>query len=112
MNTNEMMNAAAEAINTNAGTMEFHLEEFSYKGVNLKGLHATAQAVITDERVRVEADATLKLIGHLLGEFGPSFAKLIEAEAEATSARRKLYEAQAAEMAVRAAKTCKCKEGK
>ena len=106
----------------NTGCAEFHIEEFSYKGIALKGLRAHAHAEFTDEKVRVEADAAMKLIGNLLGEFGPSLVKLMEAESENTKARHAWYEAQAKAEEARAAKyeaeaeaarNCKCgKENK
>ena len=89
---------------TNTGCAEISIEEFSYKGVTLKGLHAHAHAEFTDEKVRVETDACMKLFGQLLGEFAPSIVKLIDAEAENTKARHALYEAQTKEAEARAAK--------
>lgn len=88
----------------NTGCAEICIEEFSYKGITLKGLRAHAHAEFTDEKVRVEADAAMKLIGSLLGEFGPSLIKLMEAEAENTKARHAWYEAQAKAEEARAAK--------
>ena len=88
----------------NTGCAEISIEEFSYKGVTLKGLHAHAHAEFTDEKVRVETDAAMKLIGNLLGEFGPSLVKLMEAEAENTKARIAYYESQAKAEEARAKK--------
>ena len=89
---------------TNTGCAEISIEEFSYKGVTLKGLHAHAHAEFTDENVRVETDACMKLFGQLLGEFAPSIVKLIDAETENTKARREYYAAQTKEAEARAAK--------
>lgn len=88
----------------NTGCAEISIEEFSYKGVTLKGLHAHAHAEITDEKVRVETDACMKLVGQLLNEFGPAIAKLLEKEAETAAARRELYAAQAKEAEARTKK--------
>ena len=53
-NKNDRHNAALN-INmpkkeTNTGCAEISIEEFSYKGVTLKGLHAHAHAEFTDEK--------------------------------------------------------------
>lgn len=97
-NKNDRRNAALN-INMpkkeiNTGCAEICIEEFSYKGVTLKGLHAHAHAEFTDEKVRVETDACMKMFGQLLSEFAPSIAKLLEKEAEIVDVRRELYAAQ------------------
>lgn len=95
----------------NTGCAEICIEEFSYKGVTLKGLHAHAHAEFTDEKVRVETDAAMKLFGNLLGEFGPSIVKLIEAETENTAVRKAWYEAQTKECEART-KECEARAAK
>lgn len=88
----------------NTAHAELCIEEFSYKGITLKGLHANAHAEFTDEKVRVETDACMKLFLRLLDEFAPSVVKLIEKESEVSDARKGLYEAQTKESAARIAK--------
>ena len=105
----------------NTGCAEISIEEFSYKGVTLKGLHAHAHAEFTDEKVRVETDACMKLFLRLLDEFAPSVVKLIEKETEVSDARKGLYDAQTKTEEARAAKyeaeakaaehKCNCKAG-
>lgn len=93
MNGNLNVNLPKCEINT--GCAEITVEEFSFKGINFKGLRAHAHANITDEKVRVETDACMKLFGQILGDFAPSIIKLFEAEAENVAARKTWYEAQA-----------------
>lgn len=108
MNKNDRHNAALN-INMpkkeiNTACAELTIEEFSYKGITLKGLRGHAHAEFTDEKVRVETDACMKLFGQLIGEFAPSIIKLIEAETENTKARHEFYAAQTKTEEARAAK--------
>lgn len=102
MNGNLNVNLPKCEINT--AHAEFCIEEFSYKGITLKGFRAHANASFTDEKVRVETDACMKLFGQLLGEFAPSIIKLIEAETENTTVRKAWYEAQTKEAEARTKK--------
>lgn len=125
-NKNDRHNAANLNINmpkkeTNVGCVEITIDEFSYKGVSFKGFRAHAHAEFTDEKVRVETDACMKLFLRILDEFAPSGVKLIEKESEVSDARKGLYEAQTKECEARTKKyeaeakaaehKCNCKAG-
>lgn len=90
MNGNLNVNLPKCEINT--AHAELCIEEFSYKGITLKGLHAHANAQFTDENIRIEADASMKLFGQLLGTFGDSIIDMMKANTENIRARKTLID--------------------
>ncbi len=77
---------------SNTGCAEICIEEFSYKGIALKGLRAHAHVEFTDEKVRVETDACMKLFSQLIGTFGDSLIDMMNANTENIRARKAVIE--------------------
>ena len=96
MNNNEINN------NLNTASVNIKVGKLSFANFELNDVDVTAQAVVTDERVKVECDFAGKILMNLLAKFGDVLVDRINAETECTRSRKSMYEDEAATQKARA----------